>query len=547
MNRRTLTLVLAAFAFLFLLAMAACTGCNGCTSCNLTVAWPTWRGSTARSGIQLFETTLGDPNAVSTLHTVWTFTLPSAGGFHSSPVVAGGRVYIGGGNGIFYCLDGNDGHKIWQYPASGTLTQQFLSNPSSMGIASSAAIAQIGNETAVIFGAPDPTYPGGSGLGDGHLFALKASDGSLIWESPAVALLTGTTGSSTTEFHQQIGYSAPLVFNDHVYIGIADHGDDPIQQGKVISVRLSNGTIDTGFNFVATGTRGGGIWGSAAAWEDIFVTTGNSKCWNGGCQSEPSPNHGLSMLRLNKDTGNVIWKQQPVPFSLDNDPDWAAGPAVMFAADCGPALISTQKDGWTWAVQAGPATPGAPSVMWSFPPGPWTTNGFTPADGTYHGDDDYKRPGATWGDVYIGVMGGYDTVTSLGSGQTRLHALNVCGPDNQRVRWIKDIPGAAGGWTYPLGPPTVTPSGMIFVGTSQGHIVAIADPQLHPSLGNRCEDPAIPAANCVALGHRLVPDPWIHDVTLPGSPNDGVFGEPAIANGNLYVATVDGNVYMLHP
>ncbi len=545
MNRRQLAVLFTLLVTLYLLGIAACTGC---TSCNLQVAWPAWRGSTARSGIQLFETALGDPNAVSTLHRVWTFTLPSGGGFHSSPVVASGRVYIGGGNGIFYCLDASDGHKIWQYPATGNpLTQQFLSNPSSLGIASSASLATVGNESAVIFGAPDPNYPGGSGLGDGHLFALKTSDGTLIWESSAVALLTGTTGSSTTEFHQQIGYSSPLVFNDHVYIGIADHGDDPIQQGRVIAVHLSNGTIDTGFNFVATGTRGGGIWGSLAAWEDVFTTTGNTKCWNGGCQSEPTPNHGLSMLRLNKDTGNVIWKQQPVPFALDNDPDWAAGPAVMFAADCGPALISTQKDGWTWAVQAGPATPGAPSVMWSFPPGPWTTAGFTSGDGTYHGDNDYKRPGATWGDVYIGAMGGYDTVSSLWSGYTRLHALNVCGPDNQRVRWIKDIPGTAGGSTYPLGSPTVTQGGMVFVGTSEGHIVAIADPQLHPALGNRCEDPNIPAASCVGLGHRLIPDPWIHDVTLPGSPGDGVFGEPAIAEGRLYVATVDGNVYMLQP
>ena len=153
MNRRQLAVLFTLLATLYLLGIAACTGC---TSCNLQVAWPAWRGSTARSGIQLFETTLGDPNAVSTLHRVWTFTLPSGGGFHSSPVVAAGRVYIGGGNGIFYCLDANDGHKIWQYPAGGTtLTQQFLSNPSSLGIASSASLSTVGNESAVIFGAPN--------------------------------------------------------------------------------------------------------------------------------------------------------------------------------------------------------------------------------------------------------------------------------------------------------------------------------------------------------------------------------------------------------
>ncbi len=531
---------------IYLLNLGACTGCNGCN--NVQFAWTHWRGDPFRSGTALFETALGDPNAVSTLHVAWTFNLPGGGGFHASPVVSG-NVFIGGGNGYFYCLDGSDGHVVWQYPAatSPALTSQFTGgNPSGLGIASSGALTVVGNTNAVIFGAPDQSS--GSHLGDGHLFALDVSNGHLLWESPPIALVTGTTSSSTTELHQQIGYSAPLIFNDHVYIGIADHGDNPIQQGKVIAVHVADGTLDNAFNFAATPVRGGGVWGSLAEWEDVYVTTGNtSDC--AGCEGpEPNPNHGNSMLRLNKDSGNVVWKQHPVPYNLDNDPDWAAGPAVMYAADCGPAIISTEKDGWTWAVRAGTGAPGAPSVMWSFPPGPWTTSGFHQGDGTSHGDTDYKRPGATWGDVYIGVTGGYETQTNLSRGYTQLHALNVCGPDNQRVRWLSDIPGTSGGSAYyPLGSPTVTQAGMVFVGTSAGHVVAIADPTIHPALGNRCEDPGISSANCVAAGRRLVPDPWIHDMTLPGSPSDGVFGEIAIANGNLYVATVDGHVYMLRP
>jgi outer membrane protein assembly factor BamB len=44
-----------------------------------------------------------------------------------------------------------------------------------------------------------------------------------------------------------------------------------------------------------------------------------------------------------------------------------------------------------------------------------------------------------------------------------------------------------------------------------------------------------------------VPDPWIKDVALPGGSNDGIFGEPVIVNGKIYVATWAGNVYMLQP
>jgi hypothetical protein len=129
-------------------------------------------------------------------------------------------------------------------------------------------------------------------------------------------------------------------------------------------------------------------------------------------------------------------------------------------------------------------------------------------DAGHHEDRDYKRPGATWGDVYIGSVGGWETLPNLSAGYQQLHALNVCAQDSQRVRWLKDLPSDPGymGWangsegTYPLWPPTVTVDGMVFVATNQGHIIAVADPTLKPALGNRCEDPGIPSAQCVAHG-----------------------------------------------
>jgi outer membrane protein assembly factor BamB len=547
---RSLVRISVILAFLLFLTLTGCKGCGPITS-----SWPNWRASQFRDGAQLFETTLNELSRVSTLHVVWTFADPGARGFRGSPVVDNdGSVYIGDSNGYFYRLNSATGQPDWQYPPQGQpgLVQQFDScdtcNPSGYGIASSGALTFVGNTRAVIFGAPDPSS--GAHFGDGHLFALDVATGHLLWESPPLALITGLNSGSTTEFHQQIGYSAPLIFNNRAYVGVADHMDDPIQKGHLMAVRLSDGTIDNSFNFDGSSTRGGGIWGSAAAWDDIFVTTGNTRCDAAGCQSpEPAHNYGLSMLRLNKDTGNVIWQHQPVPYDLDEDPDWAAGPAVMYSADCGPALVSTQKDGWTWSVHAGNGTAGPPGVMWAFPPGPWSSGGFHSGDGTLHQDKDYKRPGATWGNVYIGVMGGWDTTTALEAGYVRVSALNVCASDAQRVRWLKDIASADPFWngTYPLGPPTVTVDGMVFIATNRGHIIAIADPTLQPALGNRCEDPALTNAQCQANGRRLVPDPWIHDIALPGAPNDGIFGEPAIASGRIYVATISGHVYMLQP
>jgi len=519
-------------------------GLLAASGCSTIPNWSQFRYSSIRQADQYFESQLNSPAKVSTLHPGWSTPFHPSGAtwFTSSPIVYNGLLYIGNGNGFFYAINISTGAQVWQYPPAGgkALVSQFTCNPSSYGIASSAAITTIGSTDAVVFGAPDQSS--GKHLGDGHLFALNAASGALIWESPALAQVTGTTPGSTSELHEQLGYSAPLIWNGAAYIGTADHCDDPIQQGKIMAVDLTTGNLKSGFSFSATPTRGGGVWSSPSAYDSwLFIDTGNTRF---GTSPEPSPNNGLSLLSLDGNSGAVVWKHQPVPFSMDNDPDWSATPAVTWPTSCANLIVATEKDGWTWGVNE-TSTSTAASVAWAFPPGPWSTGGFHPGDGTVHGDTDYKRPGTSWGDVYAGTMGGFDTTTNLTAGYPRLTALNICGSDKQRVRWLKDIP-ATSGPTYPLGPPTVT-GGMFFVGTAGGHVVAVADPSIQAALGSRCEDPDIANSMCTAAGHRLVPDPWIKDVALPGGSNDGIFGEPVIVNGKIYVATWAGNVYMLEP
>ncbi|HEY1402235.1 MAG TPA: PQQ-binding-like beta-propeller repeat protein [Terriglobales bacterium] len=505
--------------------------------------WPAFRHNILRTGAQLNSGPLTDPAKVSQPWTTgWTFpasagvTLnPMPGAFRAGPVVYKGVVYIGNSNGYFYAIDASNGHFKWQYPLSTqpALTQTWLSNPSSEGIASSAFITNIGGKDAVVFGAPDRSI--GTGQGSGRLFALDISNGTEIWKSPEIAALR-TDGVT----HEQIGYSSPLVFNDHVYIGVADHGDDPIQRGKVVAVKLSDGSIDGGFSFFSTGPpRGGGVWGSQAGWIDgIYVTTGNSNI--GG--TNPTPNHALSMLRLDPNSGNIIWGWQPVPYDLDQDPDWTATPSVMLSS-CGVLAVSVQKDGWTWAMNAGTSTPGPASVKWAFPTGPWVSNGFTASDGTVHGDQRYLRPGAAWDDVYIVQTGGLNVTSNVYDGFRHIYALNACAGEPDRIRWIKDIPSSGGGW-YSIGPPTVT-HGIVYVGTDQGHLVIIGDPSVAVASGWRCSDPDVPSNVCVANGFSLVPDPAVlNDIDLGAG---AITTEPALVGDPVYVSTEGGKVIMLKP
>jgi outer membrane protein assembly factor BamB len=340
-----------------------------------------------------------------------------------------------------------------------------------------------------------------------------------------------------------MGYSSPLVLGRRVYVGIANHGDNPIQNGRVAAVDVASGALVGGFGFSATSTRGGGVWSSVAGGLDggaLYITTGNTKCWNGGCQNEPNPNHGLSFLRLDPNSGAIGWKLQPVPFSMDGDPDWASGASLM-AASCGHIAASTMKDGWSYAVRAAPGGGGAPSVVWQFPA---TGFPFSPADGTAHGDSRYLVPGAAWSSVFITMNGGEQIVDGTDFGFNRLHALNVCAGGGSRVRWIVDVPGTSAGSPYQLGPPSVS-RGIVYVGTSSGHLVAIADPSRWPALGSRCSNPAVSNADCLANGFQLIPIPKILlDLTVGGNMERN---EPALAGNRVFLATGAGRVHMLEP
>lgn len=519
--------------------------------------WYAYRHNGLRTGAQPYASDLSNPAKVGTLSVKWTFpaTGPGVGRFTASPIVVDNTVFVGSRNGHFFALDAATGALKWQYPKPGDPPlYPPVPNPYSQwnyGIESSASYWHRGpgQDSAVIFGAQDPSLgPHGSA----RLFALNAKTGAVIWKSDPIAVIDGTTSGSTTELHERIGFSSPLVLGNKVYIGIANNGDNPTQKGRVVAVDLATGQQDPAFHFRSVGTtasppgtRGGGVWNSPASdGTGVYFTTGNSRADAAGIQvPEPKPNHALSMIRVNKNTGSLIWAFQPVPYDLDDDPDWAAGVTIMHTS-CGGLIASVQKDGWAYAVEAGNGTPGMPNVKWQFP-----ATGFPFDASTVHGDTHYKRPGAAWNDVLIINAGGESLVhDGVVPGYTRLHALNACaGSEKQRVRWIADIPNASGG--YAIGAPTVT-GGIVFIGTSQGHLVVLADPSIVPATGWRCSNiDYTTAATCAAAGYVLVPVPKVlANVAMPDGGNiAGMRDEPALANGRVFVATGNGHVYMLAP
>src|SRR5262249_42790876 len=154
------------------------------------------------------------------------------------------------------------------------------------------------------------------GLGSARLWALDANTGALVWKSDVVAHVTGCISWFISDppphpkgLHERIANSAPLVYSGRVYVGVHDTNDDPVQQGKIMSVYLQNGKLASGFPFVVDGTPhdptcglicGGGIWNSPAALgANVIFTTGNV-CGNNTatstCEPEPNPDYSDSMV-----------------------------------------------------------------------------------------------------------------------------------------------------------------------------------------------------------------------------------------------------------
>jgi outer membrane protein assembly factor BamB len=545
--------IIRAAAILPVAALAATAAAQQPTTPTRGNEWYAFRYNSHRTGVQPFASNLSDPAKVGSLAVKWTFpaTGPGAGTFKASPIIVNDTVFIGSMSGRFYALDAATGQLKWEYPKPSDPPLLTNSGQWSYGIQSSAIYWDRPPDGAVIFGAQDPAL---GTFGSARLFALNAKTGALIWKSDRIAEINGNTPGSLTEVHQRIGYSAPLILDNKIYIGIHNLYDNPIQVGRVVAVDLANGHVDPAFEFRAVGTsasppgtRGGGVWNSPATdGSGVYFTTGNVRCDNTSCQAtEPNPNHGLSMIRVDKDTGKIIWALQPVPFKLDKDPDWSAGVTVM-STTCGELIASVQKDGWSYAVNAGNGMPGAPNVRWQFPP---TGFPFT-QEPPIHSDSRYMHPGAAWNDVLVINTGGESLVhDGVVPGYTKLHALNACATtEKTRVRWIADIPHGSGNG-YSLGSPTVT-GGIVFIGTNLGHLMVLADPSIVPGTGSRCSniDYATPAT-CTAAGFSLVPIPKVlADVAMPdGGDISGMRGEPALAKGRVFVATGKGHVYMLEP
>jgi outer membrane protein assembly factor BamB len=220
--------------------------------------WPTYLYNQTRTGANPDETSINLRNA-NRLHLVWKFT--TGGVVGASPTLVNGNMYIGSWDGYEYAVDISAHKRLWKQYLGVSKQSKRCYGGNGIGIDSTATV-----ENNVV-------YVGG---GDGYMYALKASNGSVIWKT-----LLGKP--------PYYNWSSPLLYNNKIYIGLAAYCDPPFVQGKVMALRTSDGSVAASISLVPNGQTGAPVWGSAAvdsSTNTIYVATGN----NGSQHIDKQPN-----------------------------------------------------------------------------------------------------------------------------------------------------------------------------------------------------------------------------------------------------------------
>ena len=254
---------------------------------------------------------INDKN-VNGLGLAWYFNLGTSRGSEATPLVVDGVMYLPGHWNVIFALDAKSGAELWRYDPK---TRRDWTRYSCCDAINRGVAAWGGNIYAATL--------------DGRLLALKATDGSLVWEV------------QTTD--PNLPYSitgAPRVVNGKVIIG--NSGAEFGIRGYVTAYDAESGKQAWRFYTVpgdpakgfesaamemAAKTWSGQWWkfgGGGTAWDSfafdpelnlLYIGTGNGGPWSRDIRS-PGGGDNLflaSIVAVDADTGEYRWHYQTVP------------------------------------------------------------------------------------------------------------------------------------------------------------------------------------------------------------------------------------------
>ncbi len=257
----------------------------------------------------------------------------------ASPVVANGTLLVGDWSGTMYALSALTGEVRWTFTAEPAPGATF--GP----IVSSAAVAEIGPRTLVVFGAGPRVY------------ALDAHNGRQVW-SKYVGAVRGNGRPKLNSDPAEVE-SSPAIWKGTVYVGMDLHGHSARDAGGaragLLALDAATGTLKWKFH-TDLGDGCGGVWSSPA------VSPNRGSVYFGSSNCSAAPNrwtpHVEAINALDANTGDWKWSFQPHPPNR-SDWDFGATPNVFVDPAGRPVVGAGNKDGFYYAV-----TPNTGKPLW---------------------------------------------------------------------------------------------------------------------------------------------------------------------------------------
>ena len=288
------------------------------------IGWPMYNGDYhGRRYSPLGQIT---PGNVATLAPKCIFQTGEVGSFQSSPVLDRNRLYVTTAHNT-YAIDAATCKKLWVH-------HYVPEGPEGLAVNRGVAIY----DGRILRGTPD-----------GHLLALDAATGKLLWD---VWVNDSRKGYNLS--------AAPAAFDGKVFIG--EGGADRGATGHIYAFDIATGRLLWTFNAVPTGKEPGAeTWGNGAqygggsSWTTITVDPATRRIYapigNPGSSLEGSVRPGANLYTnstvvLDADTGKLDWYIQQVPHDLW---DWDTAAAPMLYEAAGRSLMAVaSKDGWLY-------------------------------------------------------------------------------------------------------------------------------------------------------------------------------------------------------
>ena len=271
---------------------------------------------------------------VAQLTEAFTCPLNETTGFQSSPVVAGGRLFITTGTSTF-AFNATTGELLWK--------KSYDVQPNALSV-------NIGVPHRGLVYADNTVY---RTTNNGHVLAYNAADGKTVWDS-----LIGDV--SKGEYMTM----APLAWHGRVLVATA--GSDIAGIGRVIGVNQKTGKAMWSFDLVPMSGPGSETWSSdpthhragggvyAAMSLDpktgtLYTPTGNPGPDFDGDYRPGDNLYTCSVVMLDALSGTLRGYRQFVKHDV-HDWDIAAAPA-LFTAKSGKAMVAVAgKSGYLWGV-----------------------------------------------------------------------------------------------------------------------------------------------------------------------------------------------------